>query len=137
MKNINPCYLTKKVKEYVTSLISDYDYDAYDKLSNSDKCVFVAHLIEAAGRSSEHEFLTESDYLDQTIFSFRQSLLGMEEDDENFVYTMKENAIRYFESTMETIFESILEDYQADIYSCIKHAALYGNPDDRYMENSL
>ena len=44
--HINPCYLTKKIKSYVSDLINNNDgqHINYDDLPFSDKCEFAAYL---------------------------------------------------------------------------------------------
>lgn len=133
MKNPNPIYLTKEVKKFVTNLINDYDYISYRMLSHSDKCEFIAHLIQASGKDGEREFLTESNHLDQTIYYFTKALLGTCEDDENFLFIIKDNAIKYFEETMECIFEYLIESNDTDKNSWIDHVTKYGDPDEAYQ----
>lgn len=129
---INSIYLTKKVKQHVTDLIHDYNYSNYEDLSYSDKCEFTAHLIDAAGKNSEHEFLLESNDLDKMIGAFKKSLLGNYEDDENLMFIMKENAINYFEQTMQNIFEYIFEDYEQERNGWVSYEVRYGSSDDAY-----
>lgn len=114
MKTINPRYLSKKIRTYVSDLINDYGYKSYDRLSYSDKCSFSAFLIEASGKDAEHEFLLESRHLDQTINTFRKALLGDSIDDVKFLHTLKDNTIRYFEETMQAIFQRVQEDQWLD-----------------------
>lgn len=110
MKNINPCYLTKKIRSYVSDLICDYGYKSYEQLSYSDKCSFSAFLIDASGKDTEHEFLIESRHLDQSIAAFRKALFGDSVDDKKFLMTLKDNTISYFDETMEAIFDYVNED---------------------------
>lgn len=114
MKFANPMYLTKKVKQFVDDLINDYGYDSYDRLSYSDKCSFSALLIEAGGQNYEHEFICESKHLDQTINAFKKALLGNSIDDVNFLHTLKDNTINYFDDSMRAVYEHVQEDQWLD-----------------------
>lgn len=100
--------MTKKVRQFVYDLINDYGYKSYYDLSYSDKCEFVGHLIEAAGKQTEHEFLIESNHLDQTIGAFKRAMLGG--SDTNFLDVMKNNAIEYYQNTMQDIFDGAFHD---------------------------
>lgn len=113
MKSINPIYLTPDVKHFVKTLINDYDYDSYECFSHADKCEFAGHLINSLGKDAEAEFLTESQHLSQTICVFQLSLRG-KMDDDDFLFTLKENTVRYFDDTMEAIFNDIFESQNND-----------------------
>jgi hypothetical protein len=116
MNNINPSYLSKDVKVFVRQLIRDYDYKYFNDLPYSDLCEFSALLIKASGKNHEQEFLTESNHLDQTIGSFAKCMLGVIPDDE-FLYTLKENTVKYFTDTMESIFDLTMAEYKQDLQS--------------------
>lgn len=133
----NPIYRTKKVLTFIADLIIDYDYDHYYDLSEDDKAELTALLSEAAGRDGEHEFIVESDNLDQTIGYFRKALAGTREDDEKFLEIIKKNAIRYYENSMETLFNYVLDDYRHERNEWLDYVAKHGDPDeayDRYRE---
>lgn len=139
MKFANPIYLTEKVKQLVHDFINDYEYDSYDQLSHSDKCSFSALLIEAAGKNSEHEFLCESNHLDQTIDAFKKALLGSTADGLDFLHTLKENTILYFEGSMEAVFNQIFEEYEQDTRCWEEDVRKYGvmKANDLYRERTL
>lgn len=137
MKFVNPIFKTKKVRQYIADLIIDYDYTSFSDLTHADKCEFAGLLIEAAGRSGEHECLTESNDLDQTIGALRKSLLGGYEDDENLLFILKDNTVRYYNETMHALFDDGFEDYQSERREWIDYTAKHGDPDeayDRYRE---
>lgn len=109
MTYINPCYLNKNIKNFLTDLIIDYKYEDYSELSYSDKCNFTGLLIDASGKDAEHEFLLESNNLDQVINTFKKALCNG--NDDKFLEAMKENAVNYFENTMREIFQYVVQDY--------------------------
>lgn len=130
MTFINPHFKTKNIKRYITDLIAIYGYSSFDDLSYSDKCEFAAHLIDTYGKHNEHEFLIESNDLDQTINTFKQSLRGTGEDDEHFLFTLKDNTIRYFENIMKNLFDEMYQQYVSDLDEWINFVSKYGNPDE-------
>lgn len=137
MRFINPIFQTKKVRQYIADLIMDYDYDGYGDLSYADKCEFSALLIEASGKSSEHECIVESNHLDQLMGALKKSLCGTQDDDENLLYILKENTVNYFNETMEALFEDNFENFQQERREWIDYVAKHGDPDeayDRYRE---
>lgn len=101
MKYINPMYLTQKVRQFVFDLISEYGYKGIDDLPDSDRESFAAYLIDASEKDFEHEFLTESPHLDQTIGAFKKSLMGFQSDDRYFLEILKSNTVNYFYETMQ------------------------------------
>lgn len=130
MKYIHSDFKTKKILRFIADLIVDYDYKSYDDLSDADKSMLTAYLIEAAGRSGETECIVESAHFDQTINLFKKSLIGTKEDDENFLEAIKSNAIDYYEHTMQALFDYVLTDYQTSRMEWLEDIAKYGNPDD-------
>lgn len=138
MRFFNPIFKTQKVKRFIADLIVDYDYDRYSDLTYSDKCEFAALLIEASGKNSEHECLVESNDLDQLMGALKKSLSGTHEDDENLLFTLKENTVNYFDRTMEELFDDGFENFQQDRREWIDYVAKNGDPDeayDRYRES--
>jgi hypothetical protein len=129
MKVINPIFKTIKVKQYIADLIVDYGYESIDDLSHADKCEFASLLIEAAGRNSEHECIIESNHLDQTMGAIKKALAGTYQDDENLLYTLKENIVDYYHAVMEALFEEGFEYYQVEKREWIAQVRQYGEPD--------
>jgi hypothetical protein len=132
MEFINPIYQTPKVKGFLADLIHDYDYDCYSKLAYSDKCELVSLILEAVGRFDEHEFFVEGNDLDSTMAFFKKALSGSREDDENFLFAIKEHAVKYYEKTMELLFNDALEDYEKARDERMDQVAKYGDPDKAY-----
>ncbi len=132
MKFSNPTYKTKKVKTFLVDLIHDYDYKSYDDLCFSDKCELVSLILEALERNGDHEFFVESNDMDSTLIAFRKSLNGTTEDDENFLEAMKEHAVRYYDQSMELLFQEQLDDYLSEKHEWRNYVSKYGDPDDAY-----
>lgn len=104
--------MTKGVKNFVNHMIRNYGYDSYHDLGRGEKCEFAAHLISACPSNSEHEFITESPHLDQIIGKFKNAMISYDFDD--FVETLKENTVAYFDDTMHAIFDAIYGEYYAE-----------------------
>jgi len=137
MKFVNPIFNTKKVRQFVADLIIDYDYDDFSDLSNSEKCEFAALLMEAAGRGGEYECITESNHLDQTAGYLRAVLRSDKEADENLLYHLKDEAIRYYADTMQSLFDDGFTNFQQERNEWLDYTAKHGDPDeayDRYRE---
>jgi len=138
MNHIHPCFKTKEVLQYIAGLIIDYNYKSINDLSDTEKGEFAALLIEASGRLGEAECIVESPHFDQTINYLKTALKAdTKENNEKFLMTIKDNAINYYENTMEAIFEYVLADYQQECREWLNHVAKYGDPDtahDRYLE---
>lgn len=137
MKFVNPMFKTPKVKQFIAGLIIDYDYNSFSDLSHSDKCEFSALLIDAYDKHSEHEFLTESNDLDQTISAFKQALRGSGDDDEHFLFVMKDNTVRYYSDIMEALFNDGYDNFKQERHEWVDYMAKHGDPDeayDRYQE---
>lgn len=138
MRFFNPIFKTKKVKQFIADLVIDYDYNCYSDLAYSDKCEFAALLIEASGKNSEHECLVESNDLDQLMGALKKSLSGTYEDDENLLFTLKENTVNYFDQTMEALFADGFENFEQERREWIDYVAKNGDSDeayDRYRES--
>ncbi len=119
----NPIYKTPKILSYLLDLISDYHYDHYYDLSESDKGKLAALLSEAAGQHGEAEFIIESPHFDSAITYFRKALSGTRKDDDKFLEIIKKNAIDYYDLSMEELFnyalsvrDEKLKNYSDNIY---------------------
>lgn len=133
MNNINPCFKTKKILHFVADLIVSYDYTSYFDLSDDAKQEFTAELIEAAGRPGEAECINESANFDQLINSLKKSLkCGSKDNDLILLETIKNNAVEYYESTMEAIFNYVHEDYTAERNEWMDTLSNNGDPDEIY-----
>ena len=132
MISINPMFKTPKVKAFIADLIIDYDRCSFDDLSHADKCEFSALLIDAYDKYSEHEFFTESKDLNQTIQSFKKALLGNHDDDENFLFTLKDNTVNYYSDIMEALFEEGYDSLQEKRYEWFDCLSMHGDPDEMY-----
>lgn len=132
MKFVNPIFKTKKIKLFLADLIHDYQCDHYSKLSYSDKCELVALILEALGNGNNHEFFVESNDLDCTITLFKKSLNGTFQDNENFLDAIKEQAVKYYEETMTTLFSYALDDYEKSVHEWKDYIGKYGDSDQAY-----
>lgn len=134
---INPIYRTKKILGAIADFIINYDYNTYSDLTDQDKGVIVALLIEASGRSNEYNCIIESNHADQTINFFRAALMGSSDDDHRFLDIIKTNAIEYYDETIHNLFNYVYEDYQSSKREWLDYAAKHGDPDaayDKYRE---
>lgn len=132
MKQPNPIYKTKKILTYVADLISEYGYDHYDDLSESDKSYLASLLSESAGVIGEPDFIVESDHFDKTLLYFRKALCGTASDDEKFLEVIKKNAIDYYDRSMEELFNYVLYQYRNERHECGDYIVKKDNADDLY-----
>lgn len=135
--SIHPDYRNKKILNYVTDLIIDYDYNHYADFSQADKEGLVALLIDADGRMDEFCCITDSTHSDETINLFKKALDGTQEDNERFLEAIKANAVHYYDRVMEELFYDVLSDYEQARHEWLDYMAKHGDPDeayDRYRE---
>lgn len=128
----NQCYSTRKVRQFVADLIIDKNCKSFYDLSHQDKYIFSALLIEAAGPKSEHECLLESNDLDKIMVYIKESLIGNGEYEKSLAVLLKENAVNFYNDTMQAIFENGLENFDQERREWIDQAIKYGNPDEAY-----
>lgn len=129
MNNIHPDYKTKKILGYIADLITEYDYDTYSDLSESDLFGLVTLLNEAGGRIDELSFISETDGI---MALFRKSLTGNIQDNENFLDAIKTGALEYYEHTMKSLFDYVYRDYQQSRHEWLDYVAKHGDPDQAY-----
>ena len=115
MTYINPIFKTSKVRSFLNNLIRYYNYRSFEQFSMADKCHFVSLLLDALGRDSETEFFVESQDAEDTIDAFKKALAGTHDDDENFIYQMKEHAIKYYNCSMRALFKEAIDAYQSEM----------------------
>lgn len=108
---IHTSYKTSDVLKFTKSLICSYGYRDYKDLSIGDKQELVSYLIDTF-KHDEFCCITDAKHSDQTINLLKKTLRG--EADVNTLFdTIKTNAMDYYDSTMEEIFNytlDILED---------------------------
>lgn len=132
--NIHPDYKTKKVMGFIADLIIEYGYTDYSDLTESDKAGLAALLCEASGRTDEFSCITSTSHADQTINLFRKALAGGKEEAQQFLDAIKENAIDYFDYTMNALFNWTIDDYQRSRREWQDHIYKHGDPDQAYQE---
>ncbi len=132
MDYVNPIYKTKKILTFLADLIVDYDYDCYRNLAVCEKAELVALLIEAAGKADEANCLINSNDLDQIMGFFKQALAGTRRDEQKFLDVMKKNAIAYYDETMESLFDYVLDDYRRERNEWLDTVTKYSDPDEAY-----
>lgn len=138
MRHIHPDFKSKKVLTYIADLIIEYGYDHYYDMSEGDKAGLAVLLNQQGGRSDEFSCITQGAHSDQIINAFRKSLNGDREDDINFLETIKENVINYYDYTMKCLFDYVNEDFRLAKNEWLDHLAKEGDPDqayDKYREN--
>lgn len=137
--NIHPCFKTKKIFQYIADLLIEYNYDSYSDLSESDKSGLLILLIEAAGRGSEAECITESTHFDQLIYYLKQTLLNdTSENREKLAEVIKDNAIEYYDHTMKNLFEYVYGDYKQERKEWLENIGKFCTEDyEVHRENAL
>lgn len=126
MRSINPIFKTEKIKSFIFNLIQTHHYDCFADLSYSDKCTLAGLLIQASGKESEHECITDSPDLDKLMNALKKSLLGINSahnyhEHKSLIFTLKDMAIDYFKNTMEALFTEYCDNYNADYFDDKKY----------------
>lgn len=129
MNFIHPTFKTAEVLNFVATLITDYDYKNYNDLSHADKCEFVSLLIEPEG----HEFIA---------YEMRDSLKKIfnttsYKDEEDYLFDLKEIAIKYYNETMQNIFNYTHQEYIQERNAWKNEMAKYGDSDTNFNEVTL
>lgn len=125
--NIHPCFKTEKVLSFVAHLILECDYKDFNDLSEDDLKKFASLLIEA---DKEAEFLTQHAFADLLMEKFVLALAtDKPEANEDFLWTAKDHAVEYYDSTMRDIFKAISTDHRRSCNEWADYIINYGNPD--------
>lgn len=131
MKSIHPAFKTKKVLSHVADLIIEHGYDYYTDLSEGDKCELAALLNEVGGSDDEFCFLTEGD--NELAAHFRNVLIRPSPtNQESLIETLRDNAIHYYDYTMDALFNYVKDDYKQSRNEWLDHMAKHGDPDKAY-----
>jgi hypothetical protein len=104
---LHTSYKTPDVLTFTKSLICSYGYRDYKDLSVSDKQELVSYLIDTF-KHDEFCCITDAKHSDQTINLLKKMLRG-EADIKTLFDTIKTNALDYYDSTMEEIFNYTLD----------------------------
>lgn len=125
MNFIHPTFKTTEVLNYIANLITDYDYKDYSDLSFYDKCELASLLIEPEG----FEMISF-----ETRESFKQMLCSTL-NEENYLFDLRENTVKYYDDIMESLFAYTLEEYVQERNAWLDEIAKYGDSDS--FKNSL
>jgi len=108
--NLNPVFKTKKILNFVKSLISDYDYQSINDLSHADKCELAGLLVEASG---DNEALIENaDSINKII---KHSLVSCIADDMDNMFDIKSIIVDYYHAVMDDLINYCLAEMDEEI----------------------
>lgn len=137
---IDPCYRTKKILNYISDLITYYNYSSYDDLPFDEKAEFASYMMDATPKLDEHCCIVESPGFDRTLAFLKKSLCtGLKEDNESFVTSIKTDIVNYYDKRMEYLFNTALEEFHYEREQWSERVAKGTDPDDCYdrMINGL
>lgn len=104
------------IRKFIDNLIGIYNYKSYSDLSQGDKQELTALFIEQSSRNEEFCAITETRNADQTINLFKKALISCSsEDNEAFLEAIKSNAVNYYESQIEQIFEEAIAERHSNL----------------------
>jgi hypothetical protein len=123
MKPIPSLFNKRHIKGFVADLITEYGYERFDDISQTDKESLASMLLDAAGRDYEFECLSESSNHDLIIGYLKSSLKGDKDANESLLEILKEAPVLYYTNTMEAIFVEVMENYETARREWLDYAA--------------
>lgn len=135
MKNINPIFLNKEIKNFVYDLISDYSYRKYTELSFSDKTQLSGLLMKASG---DGECIVESSNYCDLMRNISSSLINDNAQSKQYIYNeIAETAVDYYDEIMSGIFAHVYSEMREEYEKWSDKIQKYGDPDDQYDSSRL
>lgn len=104
MNHIVPLqYYTDEIVKYIDDQVESYGVTRFEDMTNEDQEYLAGIFLKYTDFLDQHCCITDCDDADQNINLFRRSLMLGGMADEDFVKTLKRNAVKYYKDPMAAL----------------------------------